>query len=58
VLELVRKTATGLGIASGMLCNRKDAEKLVTGTRDLPVLSGWRHDCIGRELLKLAPGER
>lgn len=55
VLDLVRKNAADLGIAPGMLCSRKDAEKLVTGKRDLPVLRGWRRDCIGNELLKQLP---
>ena len=38
-----------------MLCNRKDAEKLILGKRDLLVLSGWRLDCIGNKLLELVP---
>ena len=54
-MNLIRQTAAELGIAPGMLCNRKDAERLVTGSRELPVLNGWRRDCIGRELLKLVP---
>ncbi len=52
VLDLLRKKASELGISPGMLCNRKDAEKLVIGERHLPVLSGWRLECIGDELLK------
>ena len=53
VLNLLRARASELGISAGMLCNRKDAEKLVLGKRDLPVLTGWRLDSIGSELLKL-----
>ena len=41
-----------------MLCNRRDAEKLVIGVRDLPVLGGWRRDCIGQILLELVPNGR
>ncbi len=55
VLDLIRKHAAELGISPGMLCNRKDAEKLVIGQRDLPVLSGWRRDYIGNDLLKTLP---
>ena len=55
VLDLIRKKAAELGISAGMLCNRKDAEKLVTGKHDLQVLSGWRRDCIGNDLLKQLP---
>ena len=53
VLGQVREKASNLGISAGMLCNRKDAEKLVLGERDLTVLRGWRRDCIGSDLLKL-----
>lgn len=55
VLDLLRKQASENGISAGMLCNRKDAERLVSGERDLPVLNGWRFGCIGEALLKLVP---
>jgi ribonuclease D len=55
VLDHLRKKASELGISPGMLCNRKDAEKLVQGKRDLLVLNGWRLQCIGIELLALLP---
>jgi len=55
VLDALGKKASELGISQGILCNRKDAEKLVLGKRDLQVLRGWRHDCIGKKLLKLVP---
>jgi ribonuclease D len=53
ILEQLRSCATGLGIAPGLLCNRKDAEKLVAGRRDLSVLQGWRLEIIGRELIAM-----
>jgi len=55
VLDRLRTKASDLGISPSLLCNRKDAEELVLGKRNLPVLNGWRLDCIGRDLLKLAP---
>jgi len=58
VLESIKKTAADLGVSTGMLCNRRDAEKLVIGVRDLPVLGGWRRDCIGQTLLELVPNGR
>ena len=58
VLELLRSRAAELGISQGMLCNRKDAEQLVLGSRGLTVLSGWRLECIGNELLELVSGRR
>lgn len=54
VLELLRSKAAELGISPGILCNRKDAESLVLGKRDLPVLQGWRFECIGKNLQKQA----
>jgi ribonuclease D len=53
VLEQLRICAADLGISPGMLCNRKDAEKLVAGRHDLPVLQGWRHEAIGKDLLAM-----
>ena len=52
VLEMLRDKAAEYGVSQGILCNRKDAEKLVLGARDLPVLRGWRRECIGDELLE------
>ena len=57
ILELLRSKAAELGIAAGVLCNRKEAEKLVLGKRDLTVLSGWRRQCVGSELLQSLPAE-
>jgi len=53
VLDALGKKASELGISQGLLCNRKDAEKLILGQRDVQVLRGWRLDCIGNKLLKL-----
>lgn len=51
-LELLRRKTEELDIAQGILCSRKDLEKMIAGNRDIPVLNGWRLDCIGRELLE------
>ena len=53
ILEQLRTRAAELDISPGMLCNRRDAEKLVAGRRDLPVLQGWRHETIGKDLLAI-----
>ena len=58
VLDRLRQKATELGISPGVLCKRKDAEKLVLGNRKIQVLDGWRFDCIGRDLLELASAGR
>jgi ribonuclease D len=58
VLGLLREKAAGLGISQGMLCNRRDAERLVLGRRNLQVLNGWRSEFIGNELLAMLPESR
>ncbi len=55
IMNRLRAKACELGISAAMLCNRKDAEKLIQGHRDLRVLTGWRLECIGAELLQLLP---
>jgi ribonuclease D len=54
-LDLLRDKTEKLGIAQSVLCSRKDVEKIIAGNRDVPVLNGWRLDCIGRELLEQIP---
>ncbi len=52
-LKLLRNRTSELGIAQGLLCSRKDLEKMIRGERELAVLQGWRRDCIGEELLRM-----
>lgn len=54
-LDLLRDKSEKLGIAQGILCSRKDVEKMMVGDRDIQALKGWRLDCIGRELLEQMP---
>ena len=54
-LNLLRDKSEKLGIAQGILCSRKDVEKIMAGDRNVQVLKGWRMDCIGRELLDQMP---
>ena len=54
-LDLLHEKAEQLGIAQGILCSRKDVEKMIAGNRSLRVLDGWRLDCIGKELLAQIP---
>ncbi len=49
--DIVSQKAAMLGIATSMLCSRKELDKLITGQRALDVLQGWRESCIGNELL-------
>lgn len=54
-LGMLQDKTEELGIAQGILCSRKDVEKMIRGDKDIQVLNGWRLDCIGRELLTQIP---
>ena len=45
-------------ISPGILCNRKDMEKLVMGEPELPILQGWRKQLIGQPVLNLLQGKQ
>jgi ribonuclease D len=49
-MALLRETAQREKISPALLANRSDIESLVSGDRDIRLLSGWRYDLIGREL--------
>jgi len=44
-------------ISPGILCNRKDMEKLIMGESELPILQGWRKQLIGQPVLNLLQGK-
>ncbi|HET6726248.1 MAG TPA: ribonuclease D [Gammaproteobacteria bacterium] len=48
---VVRERAARMNMTPALLANRKQLEQMVRGERDLPVLSGWRLETIGKELL-------
>ncbi|MFK5894504.1 MAG: ribonuclease D [Pseudomonadota bacterium] len=43
-------------ISPNCLCNRKELEKLVLGKRSLGILSGWRFELAGKQLLSFLNG--
>jgi ribonuclease D len=45
-------------ISPNCLCNRKELEKLVLGKRSLGILSGWRFELAGKQLLDFLNGEK
>ena len=47
----LRERGETLQIAPSLIANRAMIEKLVWGERDLAVLSGWRAEVAGDELL-------
>lgn len=57
MVALTRKRAREHGVAMPLLASRDDLERLASGERDgHPLLSGWRADMIGNELLELLDG--
>lgn len=48
----LREVANEEQISAQLLANRKEIEQMVQGRRDLSVLTGWRYDLLGRELLE------
>jgi ribonuclease D len=54
---LVRVRAAESGVAVPLLASRGDLERLASGDRDdNPILSGWRRELIGEELVALMEG--
>jgi len=45
-------------ISPNCLCNRKELEKLVLGKRSLGILSGWRFELAGKQLLAFLNGDK
>lgn len=48
---LVNKRATELGVAAEVLATRRELESIVRGERTAEVLSGWRREVVGADLL-------
>jgi ribonuclease D len=48
---IVAKRATELGVAAEVLATRRELESIVRGESTAEVLSGWRRDVVGAELL-------
>jgi len=44
-------------ISPNCLCNRKELEQLIMGKRKLNILSGWRYELAGKDLLSFINGE-
>jgi ribonuclease D len=44
-------------ISPNCLCNRKELEKLVLGKRSLGILTGWRFELAGKQLLSFLNGD-
>ena len=50
-MNWLRDRGDSLKIAPSLIANRKTIEQLVLGERDLALLTGWRAEVAGNELL-------
>ncbi len=55
-MAYLKQLALENNLSPGILCNRKDMEKLVTGDHDIAIMQGWRKQLIGLPVLKLLQG--
>jgi ribonuclease D len=55
-MSRLRELASHHQVAAPLLATRRDVEGLVVGRRDLAILSGWRRELAGQELLALVEG--
>lgn len=55
-MAYLKQLALENNLSPGILCNRKEMEKLVTGDHDIGILQGWRYQLVGQSLLSLLEG--
>lgn len=57
LVSVVRIRSAAAGVSAAQLATRGELERLVRGEREIGVLSGWRLDTVGRDLLRMLNGE-
>lgn len=57
LVGVVRIKSAETGISATQLSTRTELERLVRGERELDVLSGWRLESVGKELLRVLNGD-
>jgi ribonuclease D len=55
-MAYLKQLALENSISPGILCNRKEMEKLVGGDHEVAILQGWRNKLIGQPILQLLEG--
>ena len=58
LMGIVRMSALKNDVTPALLATRKDLEHLVLGRKDINVLSGWRYELAGKELLEFLNGKK
>ncbi len=54
---LLKARSETSGVAARLIASAADLDRLAAGGRDVPALSGWRHDVFGADALRLCAGE-
>ncbi|MBE0452211.1 ribonuclease D [Roseovarius autotrophicus] len=54
---LLKARSEQSGVAAKLIANAADLDHMAAGGRDVPALSGWRHEVFGADALRLCRGE-
>ncbi|MGL4238029.1 ribonuclease D [Tabrizicola sp.] len=54
---LLKAKSESLGVAPRLIASSADLDLIAAGDRDVPALSGWRHEAFGDDALRLCKGE-
>ncbi|MCP9483010.1 ribonuclease D [Shimia sp. CNT1-13L.2] len=54
---LLKAKTESSGVASKLIATASDLDLIAAGERDVPALSGWRHEVFGEEALRLCEGK-
>jgi ribonuclease D len=58
LLRVLLKAKTNeFGVASKLVATSSDLDALAAGERDMPALTGWRHEVFGEDALRLCEGK-
>lgn len=54
---LLKSKTESSGVAAKLIAPSSDLDAIAAGLRDVPALSGWRHEVFGADALRLCEGE-
>ncbi|MCL7465093.1 ribonuclease D [Phaeovulum sp. NW3] len=54
---LLKAKSEEAGVAAKLIATSSDLDRIAAGKRDVPALTGWRHEVFGHDALRLARGE-
>jgi ribonuclease D len=54
---LLKAKSEHLGVAPRLIASASELDAIAAGSRDLPVLRGWRAEAFGNDAIRLCKGE-